>query len=179
MIELETQRLRLRPFTVDDLEAYQAAIYGDPEVMLYMPGSVPRPVERTRALIDEFQQHWQEHGCGAWAAVLKDDNRLIGHAGLQYLHSTPDVEVFYAFARSEWGKGFAPEAAAAALRFGFEACKLEQIIALAVPENRASRRVMEKIGMMYQGETDMYYNATLSRYIMRAGDAIITPEQRG
>lgn len=154
---VETARLTLRAIQAVDLEAYQQAIYADPVVMRYLPGGVPRPIEQTQVLIEEFEQHWQQYDCGAWAILLKEDQRLIGHVGLQKLTATDDVEVFYALAQDTWGKGYAAEAAREALRWGFERCRLSGIIGLAVPENTGSRRVMEKIGMKYRGETDRYY----------------------
>jgi ribosomal-protein-alanine N-acetyltransferase len=70
----------------------------------------------------------------------------------------------YAFGKPNWGQGFATEAARAALRYGFEALKLENIIAVAYPENQPSQRVMQKIGMQHQGITDKYYDMRLALY---------------
>ena len=75
---------------------------------------------------------------------------MIGWAGLQYLPELEVTEVGFLLDRSWWGKGYATEAARAALQFGFEDFKLKQIIALVHPENLASQRVIEKLGMMYE-----------------------------
>jgi ribosomal-protein-alanine N-acetyltransferase len=80
------------------------------------------------------------------------------------------VEVAYALGRAHWGGGIASEAARASLRYGFEQMKLPRIIAVAVPENTGSRRVMEKIGMQFEGMTDQYYRATLALYSIQRAD---------
>lgn len=163
---VETERLILRPLTPADLDAYQAAVYGDAEVMRYLPGGQPRPIERTAQLIAFFDEHWKAHGFSAWAVVEKASGELIGHAGLLYIGDTGAVELMYALAKSAWGKGYATEAARAALQFGFETVKLDEIHALAFAENTASQQVMRKLGMIYQGATDRFHSARLEWYLM-------------
>lgn len=170
MIEMETPRLTLRPFRHSDRDAYHAAIFSDPDVMKYLPGGLPRPVARTRAVIDYFINHWKEHHFGGWAMIYKDEDRLIGHCGLQMIPDTDEVEVFYALGRPYWGQGLATEAGRAALQFAFEQRGMKQVFGLALPQNTDSRRVLEKIGMTYQGITAKYYNAELAYYLMRDRD---------
>ena len=75
--------------------------------------------------------------------------KLIGWCGLMWLDGTADVEIAYGLAKDYSGKGLATEAAAAAMKYGFEQLHLHQIVAIAWPKNMASRRVMEKLGMKY------------------------------
>jgi ribosomal-protein-alanine N-acetyltransferase len=164
MREIETERLRLRGFQPGDLETYQATIYGDADVMRYLPGGQPRPIERTRDVLNFFIEHEQQHGFTVWAVVDKATGAFLGHCGLVYLNNDVEVEIAYAFGKAYWGQGFAPEAARACLRCGFEAAGLPYILAVAFPANLASQRVMQKIGMQYQGTTDRYYNAELVLY---------------
>jgi ribosomal-protein-alanine N-acetyltransferase len=164
MHEIETQRLRLRGFQPGDLDAYQTTIYGDADVMRYLPGGQPRPVERTRDVLNFFIEHGQQHGFTVWAVIDRGNNAFLGHCGLIYLNNGVEVEIAYAFGKAYWGQGFAPEAARACLRYGFETVGLTHILALAYPANLASQRVMQKIGMQYQGTTDRYYNAKLVLY---------------
>ncbi|MBX3086607.1 MAG: GNAT family N-acetyltransferase, partial [Anaerolineae bacterium] len=105
----------------------------------------------------------------AWGVVHRADNALMGQCGLNRL---PDgaVEVFYALAKGYWGQGLATEAAHAAVEYGFEVVKLLQIIALAYPDNTASRHVIEKLGMRYQGTTDRYYNIEFAYYTLDAAE---------
>lgn len=166
MHTIETARLLMRPFTLDDAGDYYHAIMSDPDVQRYLPGGQPIPRERAEPMLQHFLDHWTRHQFGAWAVILKADNKLIGQCGLQYVPERPEVEVFYAFAKACWGQGFAPEAARAALRFGFETLKLERIIALFAPDNKASERVMIKIGMESQG-TLQAYNTELPCYAMK------------
>ena len=162
---IETARLRLRPFTVDDLDALHAAVYGDAEVTRYLPGGAPWPREKVQKLIAFYVKHWEEHGFGPWAVIHRADSRFIGEAGLNTVPKTdpPEVEVLYAYARAYWGRGIATESASASLRYGFEEAGLERIIALAFPENIASQRVMQKIGMTHEG-LQYYYDADLETY---------------
>ncbi len=156
LTELETERLVLRPLRDDDLEVYHARIFGDPDVMRYLPPGQPIPRERTQAIITRYNEHWTRCGFGVWAVVKKEAGELIGHCGLQHLTEIPEVEVLYALAKPYWGQGFATEAARASVRFGFEQVQLERIIALAVPENIGSRRVMEHIGLKYEKDTHLF-----------------------
>lgn len=166
---VDTARLRLRPFTLDDIDAYHRAIFSDPDVMRYLPGGKPLPVERVRLMINRVRAHWAEHGYGLWAVELRGEGILIGHCGLQNLPDAPEVELAYGIARPYWGRGLVTEAARASVRFGFEHAQLDHIIAVAVPEHAASRRVMEKIGMVYDG-TGTYYGTELVRYVLRRAD---------
>lgn len=155
-MKIETARLIMCPFILDDETAYYQAVLSDPDVMRYLPSGVPLPPERTLPILQRFMDYWTLHGFGLWAVVHKADAKLIGHCGLQFIPDTTDVEVAYALAKAYWGIGLAPEAAQAALRYGFEQLKLDQIVAVAMPENAASQRVMVKIGMKYQKIAHVY-----------------------
>jgi len=141
MQEIETARLYLRPFTPNDLDALYR-IYSDSEVMKYLNEGV-RNREETAADLFGIIADREKHAFGLWAVVNKQNNQLIGDGGLRFLGKTTEVEAY-------WGKGLASEVAAASLKYGFEVLKLEKIVAVADTENRASRRVMEKMGMKYQ-----------------------------
>ena len=95
--------------------------------------------------------HWIQRGFGPWVVIHKADDQLIGHCGLRYWPDSPEVEVLYALDKRYWGTGLATKGAAASLRYGFEHLNLERIIAAAMVENTASRRVLEKIGMRHVG----------------------------
>jgi len=87
-------------------------------------------------------------GYGPWALIETDSDHLIGHLGLRRLDELGgETELLYALHPSSHGKGYATEGARAALEFGFEVLKLPRIIALAAPENAASLKVMENVGM--------------------------------
>jgi len=168
---LDTLRLRLRPFTANDLEDYTRLIFADAEVIRYLPSRDLPPVERARRALTYFEDHWVQRNFGVWAVTDKVDGRLIGHCGLNHLEENGEVEVMYALAKADWGRGIATEAADASLRFGFEELKLETIIGLAMHANIASRRVLEHIGLTYEREVHywgvdlMVYATTLEQFI--------------
>ncbi len=175
---IETARLRLRPFTLDDADEYYHALLKDPDVRRYLPGGEPRPRSDAERMLTYYIEHWEKHGFGGLAMIHAEDNALIGECGLLFVPDVPEVEVFYTLTKAYWGQGFATEAARASLRYGFEACELDHIIALFVAENTASERVMIKLGMTHQGLMQAY-NTELPCYkITRAefdpGDAPYT-----
>jgi ribosomal-protein-alanine N-acetyltransferase len=164
---LETERLYLRRFDDTDRDAYYQRIYADPEVMKTLPAGKPIAREDFEKRVDRLMvDHWQRHGFGPWVVVHKADQTLIGHCGLKYWPDSPDVEVFYALAKPYWGQGLATEGARASLRYGFETRRLDHIIAAAFVDNVASRRVLEKIGMIYTGETT-FAGLTVAGYLIR------------
>lgn len=154
MPEIETARLRLRQFTLDDLDDL-FRLYRDPEVMKYISGRA-RTRDETEASLFRIIKQW-EHGFGMWAVVHKTQRKMvIGRCGLGFLDNTPEVELGYAFAKPYWGMGIATEATFASLKYGFEQAKLDRIVAIARPENIASQRVMQKVGMKYEKDAHFY-----------------------
>lgn len=151
--QIETARLQLRQFVIDDLDRL-SRIYRNPEVMRYV-GKGTRTREETQSAIVSLIKHYQ-HDFGIWAVVYKDDSQLIGLCGLCFLDNTSEVELGYLLDKPYWGKGLATEGSHASLRYGFEVVKLERIVAIAKPENLASRRVMEKVGMKYEKNAYFY-----------------------
>ena len=146
--DLQTERLRLREWHDADREPF-AAINADPEVARYLGGVRTRA--ESDALVDRFLEHWQANGFGLWAIERAEDGLFLGFTGLSRptfeAHFTPAVEVGWRFARDAWGHGYATEAARAALAFGFEVIRLDEIVSFTVPANERSRRVMERLGM--------------------------------
>ncbi|MBC7930763.1 MAG: GNAT family N-acetyltransferase [Rubrivivax sp.] len=145
---LETARLRLRMFRPEDLGAL-SAITRDPEVMRHIGPGEPLTREETDFNMTRIIEAFGRRGFGRWAVVRKDTGALAGYCGLSCGHEEIGVELAYLFARAEWGKGLATEAASACLRYGFERLGLDSIAALTRHENARSRRVMERLGMTY------------------------------
>jgi ribosomal-protein-alanine N-acetyltransferase len=152
---IETERLNLRRFAQDDIDRL-AEILGDPVVMRYMPGDEPWPREWAERELRNLIEHWGRHGYGRWAVVDRKDEKMIGWCGLAFLPELEETEVAYLLDKDYWNRGYATEAARISLRYGFEEKGLERIIALAFPENAASIRVMEKIGMTYEKMTHVW-----------------------
>jgi RimJ/RimL family protein N-acetyltransferase len=174
VLELETPRLHFRKFTPDDLHAL-AAIRSDPDVMRYVGACKPESVEELQVRLTKVIAHWERHNFGPWALVNKETNRMIGWCGLSYLDDTGDVEIAYGLTKEHWGKGLASEAAAAAMKYGFHQLGLDRIVAVVWPENIASLRVLEKLGMtseprLYNGEM-LFYSIFREEY-QRAASAV-------
>jgi RimJ/RimL family protein N-acetyltransferase len=176
MATVETARLLLRPWSESDTDEL-ARLYADPEVMRYM-STRPLTQEESAGVSAGMLRQWQEHGFGPWAVIEKAGGCWIGRIGLDALREWPDphnIEVGWELHRAWWGQGLATEGALAALRFGFEVCGLERIISATVPDNLASRRVMEKAGLRYQGirrygNTDVvWYAIDRATWVRQAG----------
>jgi RimJ/RimL family protein N-acetyltransferase len=154
--EIETERLRLRGWRDEDLEPF-AAVNADPEVARFLRDGTPAPRQATEELMTKIQQHWEEHGFGLWAAELKETGGFVGFVGLAVPTFLPEVlpavEVGWRLARPAWGRGLATEGGAASLAFGFRRLALDRIISICHPDNVASWRVMEKIGMWPERDT--------------------------
>jgi RimJ/RimL family protein N-acetyltransferase len=147
---IETARLLLQPFAAADLDDYTRLIFADAEVLRYLPRRDLAPRERAERTIAVFNAHWSQRGYGVWAVTDRITGQFIGHCGLNFVPEADEVEVLYALRKDRWGQGMATEAARAGVRFGFEHAHLARLIALAVPENTASRRVLEHLGFMYE-----------------------------
>jgi ribosomal-protein-alanine N-acetyltransferase len=152
---LETDRLILRPLRQGDTDAL-AAMNADPEVMRYFPARMDQ--RGTEALMDRMDRHFARHGFGWWALEKKGDAPFIGFAGLLrpafQAHFTPCVEVGWRLARAYWGFGYATEAGRASLDVAFERLGLDEVVSMTVTDNRGSRAVMERLGMVRRPRDD-------------------------
>jgi RimJ/RimL family protein N-acetyltransferase len=148
-VSLSTGRLLLRPWRDEDVAAFEE-LSADPDVMEYL---LPLP-----GWVDRKCAHWEKYGFGQWVVEIPGEASFIGVVGLETVsyeaHFIPAVEVAWRLARAYWGKGYATEAARAALEYGFEELGLDVIVALTVPANWRSRRVMERLGMTRAPEDD-------------------------
>jgi len=142
-VALRTARLLLREWREEDVAPF-AKMSADPEVSRYLPAPDEGWIARQRA-------HFAEHGFGNFVVELPGEAPFIGVIGLNHvrwkLSFTPAIEAAWRLAPAYWGKGYALEAARAALDDGFSRIGLDEIVAYTVPANRASRQVMERLGM--------------------------------
>jgi RimJ/RimL family protein N-acetyltransferase len=145
---LRTSRLLLRQWRDDDAAAF-TELSADPAVMRYLVPFADRIA--VDAWVVAARTHWQDHGFGPWVVELPGEAPFIGVVGLSNLRFAlpfaPAVEAAWRLARRYWGQGYGYEAARAAIDDGFGRLGLNEIVAFTVPANRASRRVMEKLGM--------------------------------
>lgn len=156
MTTLDTARLVLRRWRDDDL-APMAAINADPQVMRWIGDGQPRSLESTTAAIARCERQWDELGYGWFAVEIRSTGELAGFTGLAIPDDIPDimpaVEIGWRLGRPYWGQGIATEAARAALRFAFLDRGMTQVVGIHQVENRASERVIEKLGMRPVGDS--------------------------
>jgi RimJ/RimL family protein N-acetyltransferase len=153
--EIRTDRLLLRRWIDSDLEPF-AVMNADPRVNEYLPTKLSR--ELSDAFVARIQAHFEERGFGLWAVEVPGATAFAGFVGLATprfeAHFTPCFEIGWRLGAEHWGHGYATEGARAVLAFGFEVVRLEEIVAMTVPMNARSRRVMDKIGMTYDPADD-------------------------
>jgi RimJ/RimL family protein N-acetyltransferase len=167
---IETARLILRPWRDSDLPPF-AEQNADPVVMRYLTGPLSR--EQSDAYAAQAVIHLAETGYGKWAVEAPGVAPFIGAVGLSRVKFeasfTPAVEVAWRLHRHFWGKGYATEAARAAIEDGFTRVGLQEIVALTTLDNTASQRVMERLGMTRTIEFDhplVADNSPLRRHIL-------------
>lgn len=163
--ELETARLHLRQFRNSDLDAY-ARITADAETMRHLASGRPFDRDQAHRSLGYLLAHWQIRGYGLWAAEEKHSGELIGRIGLYRPEGWPGLEVGWLVARRRWGEGFATEGARAALDYAFTELRESRAISAIAPENAASIRVAEKLGLRY-AETRQIAGRSVSIYAIR------------
>lgn len=155
MVTIKTSRLILRQWQDSDLAPF-AALNADPRVREFFPGLMSR--EESDHSVKLASDHIARCGWGFWAASLIETGEFIGFIGLEDVyfqaHFTPAVEIGWRLAFNHWGKGYATEGAKAALKYGFETLRLDQIVSFTTMGNMRSRHVMEKIGMHHLTQDD-------------------------
>jgi RimJ/RimL family protein N-acetyltransferase len=165
---LTTSRLCLRAWREEDLPAF-AALNADPRVMEFLP----KPLSRAESDVfaARIAEHFDRNGFGLWAATATGVADFIGFVGLSVpkfqAHFTPCVEAGWRLAYDYWGQGFATEAARAAVEFGFEQMRRDEIVSFTVPHNLRSRRVMERLGMTHSPADDFEHPS------LAAGDRLL------
>ncbi|MBX6381395.1 MAG: GNAT family N-acetyltransferase [Microbispora sp.] len=146
MRSIKTQRLVLRRWREEDKEPF-AAMNADPVVMEHFPAPLTR--EESDTLAERADALFDEHGFGLWA--VEADGEFIGFTGLSVprftAHFTPCVEIGWRLARSAWGRGYATEAARAALEDGFARAGLTEAVSFTAVTNVRSQAVMRRLGM--------------------------------
>jgi RimJ/RimL family protein N-acetyltransferase len=151
VLTLETEHLLLRQFRASDFEPY-AAMCADPEVMRYVGERGVLSREDAWRQMAMLAGHWQLRGYGMWAVEERATGGFIGRVGLHFPEGWPDQEVAWAFARAHWGRGFAFEAASAALTYAFDSLHWPRVISLIDPDNSRSIRLAERLGEQFERE---------------------------
>jgi RimJ/RimL family protein N-acetyltransferase len=166
---LETERLVLRMFGSNDIDAY-SAMCANPEVVRFLGEG--KPVSRTDAWrhMAIFLGTWQLRGYGTWAVEEKASGKFVGRVGYTHPEGWPGVELSWALARPFWGQGLAMEAARACLQQGFSSFGFSHVISLIHPDNRRSISLAERLGESKEGTTEIFGKPALI-YGIRSGNS--------
>lgn len=170
-LSITTKRLYLRPWQQADYAPF-ATINADAQVMECFPR--PLTTAESNALAQRITTGIQERGWGLWAVGEQEGDPFIGFVGLHIprnsLPFSPCVEIGWRLATKHWGKGYAPEAAAATLAVAFHTLELDEVVAFTSATNVRSRRVMEKIGLISTAEDfdhpDVPTTSPLRRHVL-------------
>jgi RimJ/RimL family protein N-acetyltransferase len=173
VVTIRTERLVLRRWRPSDIEPF-LVLNNDPRVLEFLPGPLDR--ERCEAFVARAEATFDARGFGRWAVEVRADGdsstaECIGFVGIDApaieTAFTPCVEIGWRLSAEHWGRGYATEAARAALAFGFETVGLEEIVSFTVPANLRSRAVMERIGMQRDLEGDFDHPSLPSGHPLR------------
>jgi RimJ/RimL family protein N-acetyltransferase len=143
---IDTGRLVLRKFTLDDLEAF-FALCSRQEIIRYAQSTPLASLDEARAMMHAAPFHdYATHGYGRFACVWKETGEVIGFSGLKYVPEISDTELGYRFLPEYWGRGLATEAGRASIEFARSDLCLKRLVALVHPDNVASASVVTKLG---------------------------------
>ncbi|MDA7978732.1 MAG: GNAT family N-acetyltransferase [Pirellulales bacterium] len=148
MVPLKTNRLLIRPWHNDDLEAL-AEINADPDVMRYIGTGIPLTFEETKQSLARHMDSQDRRGYCMWAVEMRDSGEVIGVCGL-IDYRDDEVETGWRLARRCWGRGLATEAARCVQNHAFATLNLPRLIAIAYPQNQPSIHIMKKLGMQFR-----------------------------
>lgn len=152
-IYIETPRLIIRELTIDDAEQ-MFEMDSDPEVHKYLGNKPVETVEEIRKVIEYILQQYRDNSIGRWAVTLKDTGEFIGWTGFKLMTEAVNDHVGhydfgYRHMRKHWRKGYAIEAARAALSYGIDVLGFKDIYAMTEIENAGSRHILETLGFEY------------------------------
>lgn len=151
---VETERLMLRAFRADDLDAF-AALSADPEVMRYIGSGETLDRNAAWRNLAGFNGHWSLKGCGMWAIERKSDGAFLGRVGLHHPPYWPALEAGWTLARAAWGQGYAREGAAEALAFARRELPPQRLVSFIQPGNQRSVKVAIALGARLEGQSDL------------------------
>ncbi|MGV6862223.1 MAG: GNAT family N-acetyltransferase [Putridiphycobacter sp.] len=152
LAQIETERFILRPLKLSDVDGI-FKLDSDPDVHQYLGGNPIKTLDQAKHIIETVQSQYQSHGIGRWAIEDKNTHEFMGWSGLKLEDKVrPNLTYYdlgYRIIKDHWGKGIATETAQAALQFGFETLKVNEIFAAADVANLGSNTVLQKIGMKF------------------------------
>ncbi len=151
---IETNRLYLRELTIEDAENFYL-LNADEEVIKYTGDNAFESIEKAKAFLENYNPY-QEYGYGRWAVIDKSNEEFLGWCGLKFSPELKETDIGFRFFKKHWNKGYATESAKACLDYGFEKLKIKTIVGRAMELNKASIKVLEKIGMTFVGKFEFH-----------------------
>ena len=170
---LHTERLELRPFREDDLDAYHAVIASDEVVAALTAPTVPTRADAWEQMA-LFLGQWELRGHGQWAVTERATGRLVGRAGLHQPERPewPGLEVGWTLLPASWGRGYATEAGAAAIAYAFDTLERDEVVSVIAPDNARSQAVARRLGLRWVEDRTMAWSpARLGIWRRRRDDA--------
>ena len=149
---IETERLLIRPFKMEDIEPSYTMNLDAAVNKFTGDGGIVSKKEIERRIVENVFGDYEKYGFGRLAVEIKGENKFIGFAGLKYLDDLDEVDLGYRFMQAYWGKGIATEAAQACVNLGFNTLDLKKLIAMVLPDNTRSIRVLEKLRFEFEKE---------------------------
>ena len=167
---LRTGRLVLRaPDPPGDLD-YMAQYNADAAAMRYIGDGSVRTREEAKAGLEGFVAEWARCGHGRWTVALRENGEAVGNCGfVRWREGEADErpELAYGYLRAAWGRGYATEAATAALTWAFAALPFDEVVALTHPDNAASQHVLAKLGFAVVGDVVPAHGRRLAMFALR------------
>ncbi len=171
---METERLLLRPFTLEDVDGLYQEIYSDSDVLRYYSGKGVRTLESTLQHLTEHLASWRDEELGRHAVILKENGAFLGQVHFtSYVNSfarwsaepspdynTVEVELAFAFGRRFWGQGYAYEACMVLIQYAFGELRLRRLVGNFHASNIRSRNLHQRLG--YYIEPNLHPNETES-----------------
>jgi ribosomal-protein-alanine N-acetyltransferase len=170
--EVESPRLFVRPWRPEDRSVFMQKFVQDPDMMLYINHGRPWDEAKVDAYFERQRKFLGACGCCVGAVVLKENQAVIGGAGIQPQDLSGDFEFAWSIWKEHWGRGLATEAAAALKDYAFRVMRLQRVVAIADVPNLASIRIMQKLGMRYDGVVnahdlaERYPDVEVVRYVL-------------
>lgn len=173
-VELETDRLILRPITIDDAED-MFEMDSNPRVHQFLGNNPVKTIDQSKDMIKDILKQYDDFNLGRLAVIKKDTNAFLGWSGLKYERELRSefnyYDVGYRFKEKHWGNGYATEAAIASLKYGFEKLNLSEICAAAEIEHIVSNIILKKIGLLpfgtfeFEGSRCNWYKLTHNQWL--------------
>jgi [ribosomal protein S5]-alanine N-acetyltransferase len=177
-LEIETARLIIRPPSIEDFDEYWE-MNNNPEAKKYTGGVITLSYDETLVIHKQACGKFESSDNKVFSVIEKSTGKYIGYCGFKYCEILNGTEICYGYNQSAWGKGYGQEAARATLPYAFEKLKLKTLVSAVNPKNIASERILQKIGMQYDGQIEWKeqglvnkYSLTSDKYFNMAANAL-------